>query len=679
MSSGRLAGLHWSLVFYRFSMIVTSIALAIILIVFGYFLYVILRVKKCNKILENCIAEENTLEALNESSLSSIAKTYSDNLVIDTDNGAKTNYLSSDYFNNQSICDNQKINYRLLDTASGTLVGLGLLGTFLGLTIGVAGFDSTNSENIQNSIQGLLSGMSTAFLTSLVGMSLSIAYLSFFDKPIRNKFASFLAQLNDKLDKQYFVDDVTLLQNHQQTMFDALYANLKGVVENEVANVIEKITYTNENGGKSSVGHAIREILSESQEQSKALKSFSTDLALELNNGFDEVLSRQMQQRIVPLMENVDKTTRTIIEHIDKMAATVSSPATDMMEKVVNELKSSMTKVLEEFQSSLSGSATAELETLAKSLNTATTAMGNLPSDMENVSIALQETVEEVKKAINDITTTSADSNTSAMQQMQEQITYATTAISSAIAEVKDVMNGITQSTQKSSNDVVEKLADASEQMGKFLSTSISQITTNLQSSMDQMTSDITSKQGDLLSLQESTTEQTKNLLEVFNTGLERMEKINESINTTMSQFQTTQGQIVGSTAHLQSVTSDMKSATSVFVDKQKQATDKIEALQAASETSIDNITKLVVESSEMSNDYVAQYETIKLGLTTIFEKLQHGLIEYSKTIQASTQDYLDKYTTSLTKTTEALSSTIQQQSEVVEMLADAIQSTNKK
>ena len=660
-------------------MIVTSIALAIILLVFGYFLYVILQVQKCNKIIENCIAEENTLEALNESSLSSIAKNYSDSLVIDTENGAKTNYLSSDYFNKQSICDKQKINYRLLDTASGTLVGLGLLGTFLGLTIGVADFDSTNSENIQNSIQGLLSGMSTAFSTSLLGMFLSIVYLSFCDKPIRNKFASLLAQLNDKLDKQYFVDDVTLLQNHQQTMFDALYANLKGVVENEVSNVIEKITYTNENGGKSSIGHAIREILSESQEQSKALKSFSTDLALELNNGFDEVLSRQMQQRIVPLMENVDKTTRTIIEHIDKMAATVSSPATDMMEKVVSELKSSMTKVLEEFQSSLSGSATAELESLAKSLNTATTAMGNLPSDMENVSITLQETVEEVKKAINDITTTSADSNTSAMQQMQEQITYATTAISSAIAEVKDVMNGITQSTQKSSNDVVEKLADASEQMGKFLSTSISQITTNLQSSMDLITSDITSKQGDLLSLQESTTEQTKNLLEVFNTGLERMEKINESINTTMAQFKDAQVQIVGSSAHLESVTSSMKSATNNFIDKQRHITDKFEKFQTANEASIENITKLLLESSEMSSDYVDQYETIRRGLTAIFDKIQSGLIEYSKTVQTSTQSYLDEYASSLTKTTEALSSTIQQQSEVVEMLADAIQSTNKK
>lgn len=660
-------------------MIVTLISLAIIIAVFVLFLTRIQQVKNCNKILESCLMEENTLEALRESTLSPIANAYSDTIVIETDNGSKTNYQSSDYFFNQSICDTQKINFRLLDTGSGTLVGLGLLGTFFGLTIGVFDFDSSNSETIQSSIQGLLSGMGTAFSTSLLGMFLSIVYLSFFDKPIRNRFSSLVFRINDKLDKEHYIDDISLLKNRQQAMFDTLFDNLKGVVENEVSNVVEKITYTNENGGKSSVGHAIREILSESQEQSKALKSFSTDLALELNNGFDEVLSRQMQQRIVPLMENVDKTTRTIIEHIDKMAATVSSPATDMMEKVVNELKSSMTKVLEEFQSSLSGSATAELETLAKSLNTATTAMGNLPSDMENVSIALQETVDEVKKAINDITTTSADSNTSAMQQMQEQITFATTAISSAIAEVKDVMNGITQSTQKSSNDVVEKLADASEQMGKFLSTSISQITSNLQSSMDQMTSDITSKQGDLLSLQESTTEQTKNLLEVFNAGLERMEKINESINTTMAQFKDAQVQIVGSSAHLESVTSSMKSATNNFIDKQRHITDKFEKFQSANETSIENITKLLLESSEMSSDYVNQYETIRRGLTAIFDKIQNGLVEYSKTIQASTQSYLDKYTTSLTKTTEALSSTIQQQSEVVEMLADAIQSTSKK
>lgn len=80
-------------------------------------------------------------------------------------------------------------------------------------------------------------------------------------------------------------------------------------------------TMADESGEVTTVANAIREILKENQEQSKALKSFSTDLAMELNNGFDEVLSRQMQQKILPLMENVDATTKAIVEHIDQMAS----------------------------------------------------------------------------------------------------------------------------------------------------------------------------------------------------------------------------------------------------------------------------------------------------------------------------------------------------------------------
>jgi hypothetical protein len=52
---------------------------------------------------------------------------------------------------------------------------------------------------------------------------------------------------------------------------------------------------------------------------------------------------------------------------------------------------------------------------------------------------------------------------------------------------------------------------------------------------------------------------------------------------------------------------------------------------------------------------------------------LQTGLTEYSRTVQATTQKYLDQYTTNLTQTTDALSSTIQQQNEVVEMLNEIL------
>ena len=64
----------------------------------------------------------------------------------------------------------------ICDLISGTMTGLGILGTFLGLVSGISGFDTTTTTAITSSISGLLGGMGTAFYTSIVGVSLSLLY-----------------------------------------------------------------------------------------------------------------------------------------------------------------------------------------------------------------------------------------------------------------------------------------------------------------------------------------------------------------------------------------------------------------------------------------------------------------------------------------------------------------------
>lgn len=413
--------------------------------------------------------------------------------------------------------------------------------------------------------------------------------------------------------------------------------------------------------------------MKENQEQSRALKSFSTDLALELNNGFDEVLSRQMQQRILPLMENVDVTTIAIVDHIDQMASQVASPATDLIQTIVNDLKKNMNEMMSEFSSKLSGSATNELETLAHQLGTAAQSIADFPHNMAHISTTLQVTIEEVKEAVAEISNTSANANSTAMQQMQEQISFATGAISNAIVEVKEVMSGITQSSQEQTGQMISKLADAADKMGTFLSSTVASLSSSVQESVKNITDDVNSKQADLISLQEDTTSQTKKLLETFNIGLERLEKMNEHVSGTLNLFQQAQGQITGSTAHLQTITGDMKLATQIFNKTQTDYAAKMEEMQRNSQQGIDVISELLKSSSTLSEDYVTKFEIIRQGLGSIFQQLQSGLSEYSRTVQATTQKYLDQYSTSLTDTTDALSSTIQQQNEVVEMLVESL------
>lgn len=652
--------------------IVTYISIGIIIAVFLYFTMEEYKLFKLNETVKKLRNNDNILVSLKETNIAPLADTYSKTINIDTSKGKKSNIPASEFINDFSVCKYNKLNLRMLDTAAGTLVGLGLLGTFLGLTLGIKGFDSSNTERINESIQGLLAGMGTAFLTSLLGMTFSILF-TVADKALRHRLYKDVKELTDKLDSEYYIDDLVLANINQQNIVNQLYKALKNDLQQQTLEIANKLTYTNTEGQNVTIGNAIREILTENTKQSKALMSFSTDLAMELNQGFDETLSRQMQQKIVPLMESVDATTKAVVEHIDKMADTVSSPATDMMQSVVDELKQSMQSLINEFSTGLSSSATSELEHLATQLGTATQAMADFPKNMENISATLQVTIEEVKHAISEISNTSANANSTAMQQMQEQITYATGAISNAITEVKEVMSGISQSSQEQSNQMVSKLADAAEKMGSFLTGTISTLSNSVQQSVKGITDDINSKQTDLIALQEDTTSQTKKLLENFNAGLERLEKMNEYVTGTMNGFKQAQGEITVSTSNLRTISSDMKLATELFNKGQNDYAARLAQLQTASQKGIDQVTEMLKSSGQLSDEYVQKFDLIKQGLGSIFSQLQSGLTEYSRTVKDTTDKYLASYTSSLTQTTGALASTIERQNEVTEMLTDTI------
>lgn len=637
----------------------------LIIIAFIWFLIGLYRVYYAKQTINQLISSEALAEAIKKTNLKDVGEAYLKSIKIRTANVLKSNIPSSYFINDESVSKAFKINYRILDAASGMLVGLGLFGTFLGLTVGISGFDSSDSNNIQQSIQNLLGGMSTAFITSLFGMLFSLVY-TLFDKPIRNMLYRSIYILTEKLDETYFIDDNEVWEQNQAAFVDRMIKAVRTEFES-------KLVYSNESGESITIGNAIREILTENMEQSKALKSFSTDLALELNNGFDEILSRQMQQKILPLMESVDATTKSVIDHIDQMASTVASPASSMMESVVNELKKSMSAIIDEFKNNLSNSATSQLEALAIQFGEASQTMGDFPKNMENISNTLQVTIDEVKNAIAEISKTSANANSVVMQQMQEQIALATGSISNAITEVKEVMTGITQSSQEQSYQMIAKLTEASEKMGSFLDNTITSLSSSVQNSMKSITDDVTNKHADLIALQEDTTTQTKKLLEAFNVGLERLEKMNEYVTGTMNSFKQAQGEISISTGNLKTISGDMKLSTELFNKVQREYTEKLNQLQLSSQRGIEQIAELLRDSGQMTSDYAQKFELIKQGLSGIFVDLQNGLTEYSRTVQATTQKYLDQYSSNLTQTTDALASTIQQQGEIVEMLNDTL------
>lgn len=684
--------------------LVTIISCCIIGAAFLYFMFEAGRIWVCcSKTVDRAKDAKNPLDVLSKSKLASTVKEYSKTIDVSIGGKPKSNIPANECFSEFTVCKSFGINTRIIDAGAGTLVGLGLLGTFLGLTLGIGGFDSSNSDGIQTSIQSLLDGMGTAFLTSLIGMILSLIY-TMSEKTWRNGFAKRLYDLNHKLDDANYIDDVEFISYNQrivcENVIKAISEELQSVAGSLYGQMKSLLQYQNAENKDVPIANAIREILINNEEQTRALKSFSSDLALELNDRLDETLSRQMQQRLIPLMESVDNTTKTVVEHIDSMALSVSSPATDMIERVVGDLKDSLMGIMEEFKSTLSKNATNELENLALSLGTATKAIAEFPQNMANISDVLQLTITEVRNSIAEISNSSAAANSSAMKRMQEQIVFATNSISNAITEVKDVMNNITQSSEQSSRDLIEKVAKSTSEMSSFMQKTMEQISGVMQASVKSMSDDIAGKQTDLLALQEGTTSevkkvvaqlseswkhsseailsQTENLLSRFDNTIERMSTTNSAVSGTMDLFKQAQSNITGTTAHLQTISGDMKTATETFRKGQSEYSLSLEKVQRETEGKLHEVVELFETAGSATDEYVEKFEIIKNGLGQIFSQIQNGLNEYSRSVSASLQKYLDSYSTSLTSTTDALASTIERQNEMVEMLVETVNNHRK-
>jgi hypothetical protein len=63
-----------------------------------------------------------------------------------------------------------------LDLVPDVMTSLGILGTFVGLVWGMKSFDTSSFDVMTNSVSSLVEGIKVAFLTSIYGLVMSIAF-----------------------------------------------------------------------------------------------------------------------------------------------------------------------------------------------------------------------------------------------------------------------------------------------------------------------------------------------------------------------------------------------------------------------------------------------------------------------------------------------------------------------
>jgi hypothetical protein len=149
------------------------------------------------------------------------------------------------------------IGSRLLLAIPAILTGLGVLGTFIGLQVGIGALDldSTQIENLDKSIAPIIKGCSTAFATSVWGVGCSLVF-TLFEKPLEWLAVYSIRSLQCRLDRlipRYTAEDSMIALQSSSAESTHLLKGLAVAIGDEMQKAMNRLG--------SSITDAVKETL----------------------------------------------------------------------------------------------------------------------------------------------------------------------------------------------------------------------------------------------------------------------------------------------------------------------------------------------------------------------------------------------------------------------------------
>jgi len=481
--------------------------------------------------------------------------------------------------------DYSRVNLNDLDLIPSMFTTIGILGTFGGIAYGLWFF---NPEDIEKSIPTLLKGLKTAFFASIAGIALSIIF---------SKRISFVKNKNEK----GVLSDETI----------AIYKLIEAIEE-----LRNDFSTTDDNGNKIKAGNVFRDIYKESSKQSNALQTFSSDLALTISAGFEEILNNPTEGVVAEL--------KLVKAEIESLGNKLQDPATDMTQSIVKELQESMGKMIEEFKTSMSGDTKNEMEHLAKLLGQAGGSLTDFPMKLQNMTDNLNEN----------------------------------------FRGLQDVVKQISQQTLSQSEESTNQMKMQVEDMSKILREQVGGLQSGQQS---------------LLNEQSKNLQVSENLLSAFNTSIENMNGLSVGITQSIKNLNEAQAALATTISNFRNASQEINSSSSKFGESQLLFSKHSNEFLQNNSSTIDEIQKSLVKAKDVSADYAQKFEIIEKGLQDIFAKITIGLKDYQETVSGSLETYLGRYSNALTETASSLEKASAKQEAILDELTEQLSELNKR
>ena len=523
------------------------------------------------------------------------------------------------FFSEERLLE-QHLNLRFWNSVSALLVGLGILGTFVGLVWGLipfSGIDFTQTEQIQSAIRELLSGVSTAFVTSVWGMLASLLFNGL-EKWGIGRVSRAIADLQRALDLPFTLKTQAEIAEKQKD---------------------------------------------ELEQQTAALKSFSTDLADRIKKDMDDIMSERLddlhdsltgwhkqnmgeRQEIIQGLRNAPKDFSNALE---PSLTRLNTAVEKLLEHKGQSSIEAIEQLVKEFQKSLSGSVMEQIKILAERLGTVSESLITLPDQMKTMMDGVQKKIDEICESLKNTSEGQTQHTKDMMKEILEEL-------QTAIAGLKGAIDSTTSTATTESTEMIRQIrasvGAAAARLDKIFKEGETSVSTLLKLQGDQI---------------KEVNAQIANSQKTLAKGREMLEKMDASVTSVRRLIETTEtlsGKLTKGADQLEKVGENLTKASSAFnAENEKYLTANRETTKL--------IQEALKDSQNLLNDFVQKFETIDTGLQGIFKEIQTGLDNYSTTTRESINTYLGDFSDQLTRASAALAGSVEALTDVVEELTD--------
>ena len=569
----------------------------------------------------------------------------------------------------------QYMNLRFWNSVPALLVGLGILGTFVGLVGGLipfSGISFEETDEIRSAIEGLLSGVSTAFVTSVWGMLLSLLF-NWIEKSCIGWVSRGIAVLQRGLDQLFTLttqEEIAFRQEDelaQQTQaLKAFSTDLANEIKSAMAQGRQEII-TEFRNAPETFSNAIGEQLTPSLNN---LNSAVTNSAHNIETAMvkeNQQILQQIANQLVPRLDTLNiaanEINRTIVEGnqdilrelhkapdaFGNAVAEKFAPSFDNLTVAVQELRrqkeesstNAIQQLVEEFQRSLSGSASAQMEALAETVRQASESLVTLPQQLASMMMGVQEQVDQTRQLLSE----SSYDQTEQMKSMMEEMSN---AFQNAIDTHQTGLSATTDSINRDMQHIANDIRNLLEEAATHTNTQLAQRIADMENA---------SKQS-LQTLQAAMIELQKSMTVIASQTTEKSEAMIIQMHRLIDQ----------STTRLESIFTTGELSVSSLLEQQENQIKEVNAQIANSRDTLEKSSEMLQQmdaSVSSVQDLLGSTDALSDLLLKNGDKLEAAseqLVEVSEAFTAENEKYL----TANRETTEKLQSALGQSQQLL-------------